>query len=336
MKPTIEILYKDQHYNIPNNWDAVTPEDFRYLVEAFGRMALGEVSPGEIRLRLLCRFMHWNLQKVKDDDSMATLLALSSQLTFLFRIDYGKDNDLLDDLSAEDREICSRIDPYHNKMPLARALRRLQYHYVPDLCFAGQKVPGINVGKNTYEGYRILHRDEVLTTSLTALQYLEAQQLLQRMDGIGEEQLQSQLTLLAAILYYPDKRYSSEGAHSFAQELEGLDMITLQSIMINFQAFTSFLFERTQFSLLTKIEGKTPALITTDGIDALYDLAKDGLGNVDDVEQINLITYLRLVRKKTIDAVRQMKDMDWDMAKISKESGLPVRIVEKIIKSKIK
>lgn len=330
MRETIDIAYKGQHYEIPNSWNALSADDFRFVAEELGRMALGETSPGAIRLHLLCRLMGWKLRRVTDEDAMGTLLVLASQLTFLFLIDYGKDNDLIADLSPEDQEYCRRIDPWQSQLPIARALRRLDYRYIPDLCFASQKVPTISASGKTYKGYTILCDDNALTTSLTALQFLEAQQLLQRIDCAQPEKVQRLLVLLAAILYFPGERYSSEAAHRFAQELKAVDPITLQCIMLNFRAFTAFLFERTPFSLLTKFKGKTPAAITTDGIDALYDLAKDGLGSVGEVEQINLITYFRLMRKKTIDAVRQMKDLEWDLAKISKESGLPIRIVESI------
>ena len=48
---------------------------------------------------------------------------------------------------------------------------------------------------------------------------------------------------------------------------------------------------------------------------------------------MNLLTYLKVLRKKTIDAVRDMKGFGWDKVKISNEVGLPVSIINEIVDS---
>ena len=163
----------------------------------------------------------------------------------------------------------------------------------------------------------------MLTCSLTALQYIEAQELIER----GEESL----PLLAAILYYPKKEYHSERAHELAKVFARLPIETLTAISFNFQAFNNYLFSKTSFSLLSKFTHKPKQPITTDASDALYDLSKEGLGNAKQIEQMNVLTYLKVLRKKTIDAVKDMKGFGWDKAKISEEVGLPISVINKII-----
>ena len=107
----------------------------------------------------------------------------------------------------------------------------------------------------------------------------------------------------------------------------------LTAISFNFQAFNNYLFNKTAFSLLTKFKLKPEHPITTDASDALYDLSKDGLGDSRQIEQMNLLTYLMVLRKKTIDAVRDMKGFGWDKVKISDEVGLPVSIINEIVDS---
>lgn len=46
---------------------------------------------------------------------------------------------------------------------------------------------------------------------------------------------------------------------------------------------------------------------------------------------MNVLTYLKVLRKKTINAVKDMKDLGWDKSKISEEVGLPIAVVNKII-----
>ena len=135
---------------------------------------------------------------------------------------------------------------------------------------------------------------------------------------------------MAAILYCPGI-YDSERAHAISKEFANLPAETLTAISWNFQALNNFLFTRTDFSLLTKFKEKTPTAITTDASDALYDLSADGLGNNQEIEQMNVLTYLRILRKKTIDAVRQMRGMKMDTPSISLETGLPIEVINDMI-----
>lgn len=137
--------------------------------------------------------------------------------------------------------------------------------------------------------------------------------------------------MLAAILYYPEKEYNSERAHELANAFAKLPLETLTAISFNFQAFNNYLFSKTSFSLLSKFAHKPKQPITTDASDALYDLSKEGLGNAKQIEQMNVLTYLKVLRKKTIDAVKDMKGFGWDKLKISEEVGLPISVIDKIL-----
>ena len=46
---------------------------------------------------------------------------------------------------------------------------------------------------------------------------------------------------------------------------------------------------------------------------------------------MNVLTYLRILRKKTIDGVKALRAAGMDVAKIANEVGLPLEIVKKII-----
>ena len=55
------------------------------------------------------------------------------------------------------------------------------------------------------------------------------------------------------------------------------------------------------------------------------------VGNARQVEQLNVLTYLRILRKKTIEGVKSLKATGMELAKIADEVGLPLEIVKKII-----
>ena len=301
----------------------MTSEQYLHLIRDLMRMGAGKISSGEVRIRYLCDVMGWNVHKFRNEDQIADLIAISEQLTFLFLINYPDNNSVLDGLDAKTRERCRRIDPFRLHDPIARVLRRLDYQYIPDFCFCAQLLPTITAAGKEYHGYHIETNYGMITCSLTALQYIEARALI--------EQGQQSLPLMAAILYYPDKEYDSQRAHAMAKDFASLDPNVLAAISLNFQAFNCYLFTKTLFSLLAKFRHKPERPITIDASEALYDLSKDGLGNARQIEQMNLLTYLKILRKKSIDAVRDLKSMDWDKLKISNEVGLPVSIIDQII-----
>lgn len=323
MKKSIELVYKGEIYQIPNCWDKMTSEQYIRLVGELLRMAAGEISPGEVRINYLCDIMRWDRRRFRTEEQIANLVAISEQLTFLFQINYPDNNEVLDGLDDETYELCRRVDPFRLHHPIARVLRRLEYNYVLDLCFCKQLIPSLRLNNHNYKGYTVEKSYGMLTCSLTALQYIEASELI--------EKGQSALPLMAAILYYPEKHYDSEHAHALAREFAALPPKLLTAISFNFQAFNNYLFSRTSFSLLSKFRPAPQNPIATDAVDALYDLSKEGLGDARQIERMNVITYLKVLRKKTIDVVRSLHVMEWDKLKISNEVGLPVSVIDKII-----
>lgn len=319
----IELVYKGEIYRIPNRWDGMTDRQYIRLVADLLRMAEGKLSAGEVRINYLCDIMGWEKSKFRTDEQIANLVAISEQLIFLFQINYPDNNEVLDGLDKETYDLCRRVDPYRLHHPIARVLRRLDYSYVVDLCFCHQLIPSVRIKERIYNGYSIDTGYGVLTCSLTALQYIEARELIEH----GAESL----PLMAAILYYPEKTYDSEKAHSLAREFAELPAELLTAISFNFQAFNNYLFSRTSFSLLSKFKPKPGRPITTTASDALYDLSKEGLGDARQIEQMNVLTYFKVLRKQTIAAVRDMKGFGWDKLKISNEVGLPISVIDKII-----
>ena len=192
-------------------------------------------------------------------------------------------------------------------------------------------MPTIKIGTTEYHAYTVSTAYNNLTTSLTALQFIEAQQILQQATVPGSFAAgQSSLPFLAAILYCPPP-YNSTTAQLLADKMQQLSPVTLMAIQMNFIAFTTALYSQTEFALLAKFQPKKQSPIATDMADALYDLCADGLGTHEEVEQMNLLTYLRILRKKTIEAVRQMRSMEWDVIRISQETTLPVSVIQQII-----
>lgn len=154
-------------------------------------MESGQFSPGAVKCLFLCYMKGWNLNKIKRDErTLENFMSIASQLSFIFQ-------------EKDDK-------------------------FVLDLCFCRQQLPIIFIDKKAYYGYEVNTDFKSLTCSLTALQYIEARQLL----DMGEESL----PLLAAILYFDKEVYSSEEAQKLALKFKKLPVNTLRAIALNFTA----------------------------------------------------------------------------------------------------
>lgn len=321
MKKRIDFEVKGIKYSIPNAWELLTPQQFEGLLALLNQMAMGELSVAMVQVHYVCQVMGWNTARIKDEASLQVLSILADQVTFIFNIEYPAG--ALDGISSDIQQELKKTPP--SKIAdkgIGRYLAMHEYKYVVDSIFCAQLLPIIQIGRKKYQGYKIDVSFDTLTCSLRALQYIEAKALLEYPE---------KLPLLCAILYLPGE-YSSEAAHELAKEFAKLPIATLSAIAFCFQAFNNFLFTHTHFSLLTQGTVKQTSTIATGALESLYNLSADGLGNVNVVEQLNVIKYLTIIRKKLIDAVTSMNDAEVPVTDIEERTGLPLHIINNIIK----
>lgn len=323
MEDTIRFTAKGTLYTIPNSWEKLNQYLYEGLIRDITSMTTGEIPVAMVRINHVCRVMGWDPGKIKGDSGMENLNWLAEQVTFPFLISYPDHDAALEDLDPETRKLCKRLPPHKlTGIGLSRYLVRLPYKYSIDSCFCKQLMPVVEANGEIYRGYKIDTSFNHLTCSLTALQFIEARNLMN--CSISE------LPLLVAILYYPES-YSSGGAHELASSFTGLSLETLQAIAFNFIAFVNYLFTKTEFKLLTEGESDKKSAISTGALESLYNLSSDGLGDVDKVERMNLIQYLTILRKKLIDTVRSLHAAKMKTIDIEKETGLPIKIINKIL-----
>lgn len=315
----IEFYIKEKKFTLSNSWEELSPEQYEALISDVQLFAEGKLSAAMVKVNYVCRSLGIQRKHIKDEDAVCNLAWLSEQVTFPFVIVYPDNDAALEGLDPEMKTKFKRIPPERmNGHALARYLSKLEYSFALDGSFCAQLVPVIKVGAKLYKGYKIDASFNVLTCSLTALQYIEAREVMAA----------NNLPLLAAILY-SSQPYSSDNAQQLAAEFNKLSQSTLQAIAFNFMAFNNFLFKKTDYSILTEGSSENKP-ISTGALESLYNLSADGLGNSDEVEQMNLIKYLTIMRKKLIESVKSLKAANMDNAKISEETGLPIHLITKI------
>lgn len=326
----LDIEIKNKHHRIPNSWEALTPGQFVYLAGLLQQYASGALSVSDVRLRFVVYALGVDMSYVarRHQDVIAqNLYILQSNISFIFSIKYPAG--VWNNLSADIKKLAVKTEPVNlPDSPEARILRRTDYSFVVDACFASQLLPEICVGKDVFSGYTINTTCGELSCSLTARQYVEASE---RLYGLSDNN--ALLPLLAAILYAPGT-YSDRWAHGNASRFSSLDAATLQAIALNFQAFILLLFTKTHFSMLWSRDNKdTPNKnrISVGIKEGIYNLSEDGYGDIDKVGGMPLIEYLEILRKKKIDAVKAMHDAEMNIAEIAEKTGLDIQTINNII-----
>lgn len=330
MEKRINIEVKGKPYSIPNAWEELTPEQFIFLAGLLRQYAAGVLSVSDVRLQFVVFVLDLDMRYIpkKHVDTIAqNLYLLLSKITFIFNLKYP--DDVWKNLTPELRKSALKTEPSDlPDSPEVRLLRRVDYIYVVDACFATQLLPSIEVGKNTLKGYAVNTSCGQLSCSLTARQYVDASECLYGIDKNTEL-----MPLLVATLYQPAE-YSSAWAHDNADAFKKVDQSVLEAVALNFQAFVLLLFTKTHFSILWQKGNKkdTQSGKLSVGIkEGVYALSEDGYGDINTVGNMPLIEYLDILRKKKIDAVRTMHSAEIKVTEISEKTGLDIETINKII-----
>ncbi len=319
----VSLITDGEPLTMPDNWELLDPQTYLKVVSGLMDFSAGRKPPMRVKVEYARQALKVKGHELRTQDDVLNMIALAEKVTFIFRIKYN-DEQILSSLSSAEREQFHSMDPHRIEHPLARAIaQRNAYSYMLNACFCAQLLPEITVDGKKYQAYTVSTGYDMLSTSMTALQYLDARQLMNQPDS---------LPLLAAVLYCPGQ-YDPKQAHDLAATMEKLDAVTLSAIQLNFLAFDTFLLTRTPFSILQDREGpaKPAAPIATGPIEGLYSLASAGYGNLDQVEQMNVIKYLTLMRKQLIESVQTMHSSGMKITEIAQKSGLSFATLNKIL-----
>ena len=162
-----------------------------------------------------------------------------------------------------------------------------------DAVWAKNLIPAIDAGCREYSGWDARIEAGMLITTMTTRQFTQGYDLLL---AIGNGYARSSMLLLAALLYGIDAHGEDSG------DLELLDDDLLQAIVLNFQAFVSFIFTKTHFSVLWNCDlpAKPNRKVSMSMSEGVYALCNKGYGNYDQVENMPLMTYLSILRADLI------------------------------------
>ncbi|MDR1119544.1 MAG: hypothetical protein LBM08_01335 [Dysgonamonadaceae bacterium] len=314
-------------YRYPDQWEELSPEQYLMLVELLLEFMQGNISAQEVRLAYFINIANINSKAIikrNRERFNENLFRITRTLNFMFRYEYPDGS--LDEIAPELRKSLSKTLPNdlpdHVELQYVKKLKRQTF---PDFTFAKNLLPEIKINGKKYPGYIFELHEEVIHTTLTAEQYVNANLLYGKYIDTRNP---SYLDMLVATLYCP----KGSDAVSFAETAAKSDNVDKQAVFICFQAIQTFLATRTKYAILwsRKPADKNDKLSL--GLsDSIYSLSSAGYGSLNEVSQMPLTAFFDLLVKNIIDAVKTLRDMKLKKDEIAEKTGLSLDQINKII-----
>lgn len=312
----ITCLFGDNKYELPNSWEELSQDQYLALVPLINRMMSGDLTLSQVRIKWVKQILGLKRVKVKsrmEEIAADNLYTLSRQVNFFYYVDYG---DADKSISSEVRRMVRKTpaEDFVTTNSEIRYLQSLDYTFQLDAVWVKNLLPTLKIGKKHYQGWSATVEGGMLITDMTTQQFTQGYDLLL---SINKGQVNSAMRLLVCVLYGVD------------QNADLVQDDVLQAVTLNFQAFVSFIFTKTRYSVLWNrdLPAKPNRKVSTGMSEAIYGLCNNGYGSYDQIEQMPLMTYLSILLSDLISSVRNMKEMDMKIDKISEKTGLPYDVI---------
>lgn len=309
-------------FHIPNQWEELSPTQFCKVGRALRLLEMGEVGFLEFKLLVIYALLEEEPKPQPQNDTYCeNLFRISEHITFPYKFSYPDSK--FKNLPDEVQQWLSKHLPTSTEDPYHRIAAKMDWYVEPDLHFGKQLLPMLPGTK--LQGYTFSISGQVVNTTLTALQYIDANTILQQYHNSRDISFLKDLT---RILYCPAP-YNSEKIEKITLKKVGEGY--LYAVMYNYMAIVNWISALPKYDILfnsqSKGNGKNPL-----GPNApLYTLAGKGYGSFNEMASMPLFSYLDLLLKQTVDAVLQLKSIGKKKAEIASELNLTIEQINTIL-----
>lgn len=315
------IIVNDK-FHIPNQWEELSTSQFCNVGKALRLLEMGKVDFPEFKLLVIYALLEEKpISQPQNDTYCENLFRISEHITFPYKFVYPDEKFL--NFPPDIQQWLAKHLPTDAEDPYLRIAAGMDRYVEPDLHFAKQMMP-LLPGTNL-NGYTFFLAGQVVNTTLTAQQYIDANTLLQQYHSSKQEEF---LRSLVQILYCPEP-YSADKAQKLSLKKVGEEY--LYAVMYNYMAIVNWISVLPKYDILfhspSKKDGKNPL-----GPNApLYTLAGKGYGSLNEVSAMPLFSYLDLLLKQTADAVLQLKSIGKKKGEIASELNLTIEQINTIL-----
>lgn len=326
----LKLKFNKNTYQVPDRWEELSQNQFLQTLEAVTNLFNGKIDLFQFRIMMALIVTGLKPRRIRSTEKemlmSENLYRIGSEITFPLVVKY-KNRKAFSRMKKAVREKLGRYLPEEitEDLPEKRWGEKAEKKVEPDFVFAANLVPEIRVRRKKLQGFTFHLDGNMLVTSLTAGQYIEAQSAWAEAAQTGDS---SMLRLMAAVLYSPGK-YKSADVLALSRLLAGVSLQVLNAVFVNFQAIQEFISTGTKYSLLYKDSGQKMSKNAVTGLEsAAYSLIRSG---VKKPERMNLMKFLDLLYNDVVTSVTELHRQEMPLDKISEKTGLSISKINQVL-----
>lgn len=327
-----EFYLCENKHTMKNSWYELTQGEYISVISMLSKYRKAEMTLFDLRVHLALIMCGIDIKRLKiignADQFNENIYHLTRHLDFFFRIEY-EDKRAFEALSPESRKQLSGSFPEDiEQTPEVRVAAKLKKHIVLNIEFGKNLVPEVKYGRRCFTGYRFDLIDNIAQTTLTAMQFSEAQKIVAQYNKSESSQL---LDLICAILYQDgyDEKTAIENSKCF----HSIEFRVKEAILYNFMAITNFIVHQTKYSILfdrPKKSSKKASKYSMGLAENIYSLSKRGYGDSLQMENANLFKFFDILVKELADQIAELRATGKKLAEIADKMNLTIEQVNEL------
>jgi len=319
----------EKEREMKTSWDELTPGEFIIIAGLLKRFSKGDITLFDLRILMTLLLIGIDIKRIRTGGHMdENIYHLSRELDFFFRIEY-EDEKAFSAFSPKLRQqLLKKFPEDLEQLPEVRVAARLKKHIHLNVEFGKNILPEVKKGRMSLPGYKFVIIDNIAQTSLTALQYAEAQKVVSQYN---QNESSALLDLLCGILYQDN--YSEEIALELDKQFAGINSDIKEAVLLNFLAITNFIVHRTKYAILfDRPKKSTKQHKYSLGLsENMYMLSKKGYGDSKQMENAGLFKFFDLLIKEMSDQAAELKASGKKLGEIAEIMNLTIEQVNDLL-----
>lgn len=303
--------------DFPARWEELSPEQWLGIVDAMLEFGARRCDFNSFQIKLTEAIVG----KLPKNPGNEVLCENIFRLTecFSWPYVYSYKDERYGRLSDRTKELLRHRLPFQLDQgdPEIRIASSFETRVDFDLCFPAQLLPHLP-SDPALTGYGFSCRGPLATTDMTARQYVAAMGLLETLAP-DAEYADEILSSLLCVLYSGkdiDMEHYPAGRIPFTEKM---------AVMYNFRAVNEWISRIPKYGLLFNRSSTGSGRTSPLGMEAsLYTLSEKGYGDINVAGNMNLLTYLDVLLKQTVDSIFSLHSCGMKPQEIASELGLSV------------
>lgn len=325
------LLGASNNVKFPTSWEELDPVQFITVICILLEFKSKKFDVRELQLRLYTELSNINSRQILRRDYEwfeKEIFRNLDKMNFCFK--YVYDDARYKNLDLKMQERLKKINPEKiTDEPEAVIASKFNRTVEIDAAISKQLIPNIFIGLKKYAGYSFENKGDIVDTSMTAEQFVDALTIMSLMAEHGAD---GYIDLFISTLY-SCVEYSPSLARTNAVKFKKLNPVIKYSIVFNFESILSWLTGETKYNILFSRRSKKNIKTKQNmGFNAIiYSMTEKGYGSIKEVSKLNLIEFLEIMYKNLIDSINHLADSKMSKEDISKKLNISIEHLNQVL-----